>query len=121
MLAEHWDGKSWTIEPTPVVGDYKTKLAGVTTPSATRAWAVGHYYYNNTQWQTVIERRNGTNWKRQTTPNPSPTNNFLLGVDATSTSNAWAVGRYSLGAGNLTLTARSGESRRPAIPGRTTS
>ena len=102
-LVEYWDGTSWTIQPTPTVGGYDLSMNGVTAVSPIKAWAVGQYYYSGSQWQTVVERWNGVNWKRQVSPNPGSKFNFLLGVDATSSSNAWAVGRYVKTAGNLTL------------------
>jgi hypothetical protein len=45
--------------------------------------------------RTLIERWNGSSWKKVASPSPSPSSafNVLSGVTATSASNAWAVGR----------------------------
>jgi len=41
--------------------------------------------------QTLIERWNGTGWTRVSSPNPAG-GSALIGVAATSATNAWAVG-----------------------------
>ena len=66
------------------------------TPSATNAWAVGHYY-TGTGYRPLIERWNGTHWKIQPSPNPRGSDPYLNGVTATSATNAWAVGFYTDG------------------------
>ncbi len=70
-------------------------LAGVSATSAANAWAAG-YYDNNTTGarDTLILHWNGTAWKRAAAPSPGPLWNYLYGVSATSSSNAWAVGYY---------------------------
>ena len=48
---------------------------------------------------------NGASWSRVASPNPGgpSNNNFLFGVAATSSANAWGVGYYSNGTSSLTL------------------
>ena len=63
--------------------------------SSCHAWAVGDYATGTGRLLTLIERWNGTAWKRQPSPNPGSSYNTLTGVAATSATNAWAVGQAS--------------------------
>jgi hypothetical protein len=98
-LAEHWNGASWAITPTP--NPLKNQqLNGVAATSPTNAWAVG--FANNSTWganRTVIARWNGTRWSTVPSPNPSAGENDLWGVWAASATDAWAVGFYSTSTG----------------------
>jgi hypothetical protein len=91
----------------PSPGSANNILSGVTVVSPHRAWAVG-WYSNITgprSADTLIERWNGSSWKRQPSPNPGSSYGqaYLSGVAATSASNAWAVGRWANGQGASTL------------------
>jgi hypothetical protein len=101
-LIEHWNGTAWTQVPSPNLG-YKSILQGVAATSASDAWAVGYsFILHDLTYQTLIEHWNGTTWTQVASPNPGPANN-LQGVAATSASNAWAVGYYSLNGAQRTL------------------
>src|SRR6266516_4323403 len=68
-LAERWNGSVWSVVPAvnPKANNW---LTGVTSVSATNAWAVG--FATNGTWatnRTVIERWNGTSWG--VVPSPS--------------------------------------------------
>lgn len=94
-LAEHWNGDSWSIVPSPSPnGAY---FEGVSAVSSSNVWAVGE---KNTrggseQYHTLIEHYNGSDWSVVPAPNP-PSNrgDFLNGVSAISANDAWAVGDY---------------------------
>src|SRR5262249_47283472 len=96
-LIEHWNGTAWTRQASPDPGGSgrENPLLGAAAPSPTNVWAVGHYF-NGTVNQTLIEHWNGTAWTRQASPDPggSGRENALLGVAATSATNAWAVGYH---------------------------
>lgn len=68
-IAEHWDGTSWSIQPTadPTGGTYPT-LSGVSCISATMCTAVGGYNDSTGQAVTLAERWDGTSWVIQPTP-----------------------------------------------------
>jgi hypothetical protein len=102
-LIEHWNGNAWTLQRTPnLVG----ALSGVSTTSSTNAWAVG-YDLGGTGMRTLIERWNGKTWKVQASSNPRGVRRArLLGVAATSSTNAWAVGTYDDGTGPRPLIER---------------
>jgi hypothetical protein len=63
-------------------------------PGTTTAWAVGYYYDSNLAAnRTMTQRFNGTSWSIVPSVNASSTGYSQLNrVDATSTSNVWAIG-----------------------------
>ncbi len=107
-LTEHWNGTIWAQVPSPSPSSSGDNLlSAVAATSASNAWAVGSYS-NGTADQTLIERWNGTTWKRVPSPNPggSARFNVLRSVAATSATSAWAVGYYSNGTAEQTLIVR---------------
>jgi hypothetical protein len=96
-LVEHWNGSGWKLQRTPNVGGSATynDLSGVVAASPTDAWAVGGYY-TGTGYKTLVVHWNGTAWSLQPSPNPghASLSDYLDGVAATSSTNAWAVGDY---------------------------
>jgi hypothetical protein len=103
-LILHWDGVSWKRVASPNAEGPSNVLTGVAATSSTNAWAVGHYF-NGTANQTLIVHWDGVSWKRVGSPNPGGSShlNDLSAVAATSSSNAWAVGRYHSGTNEQTL------------------
>jgi hypothetical protein len=104
-LIEHWNGTSWkqVTSPNPGGSSNSNVLEAVAATSSTNAWAVGDYA-NGTADRTLIEHWNGTSWKQVTSPNPGGSDgNFLYGVTATSSTNAWAVGYYANSTAEQTL------------------
>jgi hypothetical protein len=96
-LIEHWDGRTWTVLPTPALG-YQSSLSGVAATSATSVWAVGWYMLaDGITTRTLIEHWNGAAWTVQSSPSPyrfkSEPYAELSAVTAVSPRNAWAVGR----------------------------
>jgi hypothetical protein len=90
------------------VGTNRSLLYGVAATSSKDAWAVGYYDNGNpngTTYQTLVEHWNGTTWKRVASPSPGGSNhaNWLYGVAAISSSNAWAVGDFDNGTTLQTL------------------
>lgn len=95
MLIEHWNGMAWKVQPSPnPSGANGGGLTGVAATSATNAWAVGSYaQVGASAGLTFVEHWNGKAWQVQASPNPGgPGGSEFLGVTATSTKNAWAVG-----------------------------
>jgi hypothetical protein len=102
-LILHWNGDRWTRQETPGNINSQDYLEGVAATSSTNAWAVGsvgvwHAETETYRDHTLILRWNGTAWKRQQSPNPSAGTNWLKGVAATSSTNAWAVGSHNANA-----------------------
>ncbi|HEY7143381.1 MAG TPA: hypothetical protein VH637_03970 [Streptosporangiaceae bacterium] len=99
-LVLHWNGKSWkqvaARHPGGTSGD---ELLGVTAvPRSKTLWAVGDYTDPVLgRDHTLVERWNGTRWRR--VPSPSPAfpahEQTLVAADATGSRNVWAVGSYA--------------------------
>lgn len=106
-LVEHWDGTSWKIQSSPkAAGSTLSYLESVAATSRTNAWAVGYYYRpGGSSTRTLVLHWNGRAWKRQSSADARRDFNDLLGVAATSRSNAWAVGSspYSKGGERILL------------------
>jgi hypothetical protein len=70
-LAEHWNGSTWAVEPTPdPAGATGSYLTGVSCGSATTCMAVGYYLDSSGNRQPLAEHWDGTAWAIQTTPLP---------------------------------------------------
>jgi hypothetical protein len=101
-LIEHWDGKSWSVVPSPnvtgdgVVGNGLLSAAAV---SATDVWAVGLTTYqtdpdSDQYGRTLTEHWDGTRWSIVPSPNSDAIHidSELSGVSAVSAGDVWAVG-----------------------------
>jgi hypothetical protein len=89
-LIVHWNGKTWTRQPSPSPGP-DGELAAVHLSSARSGWAVGSVEASNQHIKSLILRWNGTSWTRVASPSPDVDDDFT-GVTATSAASAWAVG-----------------------------
>jgi hypothetical protein len=99
-LAEHWDGTSWTVTPTPNTGPNFNTLFAVS-GDASHAWAVGtalNSSYNNA---ALVETWNGSSWSLTPVPQPGTQRNLLWSVSAVSPANVWAVGDQQSGDGRF--------------------
>ena len=92
-----WNGTSWSIETTPnPSGTQASTLEGVSCTSSTKCIAVGGSEDSSGNITTLVEKRKGTRWSIETTPNPSGSEDTLLkSVACTSTSSCTAVGEYT--------------------------
>ena len=93
-LVEHWNGKSWSVAPSPSLGTNDNNFYGVAAVSANDVWAVGYYGTS----QTLIEHWDGKSWSVVSSPNVGTSNNYPRGVAAVSANDVWAVGYYDNGA-----------------------
>ena len=107
---------TWTAVPSPNLTQFDNVLWGVDALSSTSAWAVGRADTGTLPIRRpVIERWNGAAWSISASPLPSG-GGELRDVDATSASNAWAVGFTNSSNGNLTLTERWNGSAWSIVP-----
>jgi hypothetical protein len=93
-LAEQWNGKSWTILPTPNPAKaVQSFLNGVSCTAPSACTAIGEQHSAAGIVHTLAERWNGTTWRIQPTPNP-PGVQFasLASVSCTSGSACLATG-----------------------------
>ena len=103
-VALRWDGTAWTRVRPPNPGgkgvDALNLLNGVSTVSASDAWAVGSFKMvgQNRARRTLVLRWDGTRWRKIQSPNPGGRStgsvSELNAVSAVSGSDAWAVGDY---------------------------
>jgi hypothetical protein len=107
-LIVHSTGSTWTVKPSAdpsAGGPSYAFLQGVSATSSSNAWAVGDITSSGGDHQTLIERWNGTKWSVQPSPNPGSLTGGpdLEAIDATSSTNAWAVGSYHVGSYDVPL------------------
>jgi hypothetical protein len=95
-LAELWNGAEWKLESVPSpTGAKATVIHAVSCKTATECTAVGRYETSEGVYETLAERWNGSEWKVQTTPNPSGAKESLLkGISCVSSSWCTADGSY---------------------------
>jgi len=96
MLAEKWNGKTWTIESTPgpsSKGATYLQVTGVSCASAKACAAVGYYDRSGAN-VTLAENWNGKKWAIEPTPNTSTATegSLLAGVACASAKACTAVG-----------------------------
>ena len=92
-LTLHWDGSRWSIVPNPNPGSRSFFIRGVSAVSTNDVWNVGFTAdKNGNNHKTLTEHWDGSQWSIIPSPNAGNQDNFLLGVEAISTSNVWAVG-----------------------------
>ena len=91
-LAEHWDGSSWSVVPSPD-GGILDRLNAVVQIAPDDAWAVGEDYNLDAQaYQTLIEHWNGSSWTIVPSPSRGARYDSLQSVAALGPSDVWAVG-----------------------------
>jgi hypothetical protein len=95
-LTMHWNGTQWGLIASPNMGDYDHTLEGVVALAPDDVWAVGSYGTNCTDFCqfTLAMHWDGATWSIVSSGNVPTGNNFLEAIDAASTNDLWAVGRY---------------------------
>src|SRR5439155_2648324 len=101
-LAEHWDGSSWSIVPTPQPPQ-PGGLNAVDAVGADDVWAVGSYSADDGGPHPLVEHWDGAIWSLVPAPDGGTTSNDLTGVVALSADDVWAVGFTSSEGPNQTL------------------
>ncbi|GAC1583062.1 MAG: hypothetical protein NVS3B24_21550 [Candidatus Dormibacteria bacterium] len=107
-LVEHWDGRAWTVTPSPnpAPGANSFMFAVRCTASA-RCWAVGTSYSSRTPNHTLVERWDGSQWTLVSSPNTySSEHSLLFGVSCPGSTDCWTVGYGYNGSAFQTLTER---------------
>jgi hypothetical protein len=96
-LAEHWNGKAWTHEPTPnPTGTTVADLVGVSCSSAAACIAVGQVDTPSRPGLMLAEGWNGKKWVIESTPEPrGVVVSGLSSVSCSSATSCVAVGNYS--------------------------
>lgn len=90
-FVDHWDGSSWTLEPT-VPGDEGFRDVVATAPDD--VWVVGDYAYGH---PILVQHWDGAAWSVFSLHRPAGASAIRLNsVDAVSATDVWAVGSYVL-------------------------
>lgn len=108
-LAEVWSGATWRVQHIPDPKDAtESQLYYVSCPSVTACTAVGYYEKASGISLTLAERRNGTKWSVEPTPNAAGSQaSYLGGVACPTTTLCTAVGDYENTSGvSVTLAER---------------
>jgi hypothetical protein len=99
-LAEHWNGNSWAVVPTPNADGNSNQLISVSARSPSDIWAVGYFTDAFGVVRTLAEHWNGSAWAIIPTANPiGSSDDELHGITAVAPDDAWAVGWYTSNAG----------------------
>jgi len=106
-LVLHWNGKRWSKVRSPNPSPTLSSLLAVDAESPSDVWAVGSagYVHDHAESvRTITLHWDGTSWSQIPAPDPSPVDNELFGVSATSSDDAWTVGYEQSGRGiDITL------------------
>jgi hypothetical protein len=92
-IAEHFDGNSWQVVPTPFLdhGDTLISVAGV---ASNDVWAVGAQYGPSFGFgESLIEHWDGSSWTIIDSPTSMVQHTALTGVTALASNDVWAVGQ----------------------------
>lgn len=89
-LTMHWNGATWSIVPSPSVGN--DILYAVDAIASNDVWATVGTKVGYSSSHTLTLHWDGLNWTVVPSPNDSTTNNILYGVAAVSANDVWAVG-----------------------------
>jgi hypothetical protein len=107
-LAEHWNGTTWTIVPSPDNGGAEgsgdsSGILGATAVNTNNVWGVGAYFDGSAN-QTYTMQWNGTAWATVASPNVGTGNNVLNAAGKVpDTNDIWAVGYSTSGTLQKTL------------------
>lgn len=101
-LAEAWDGRTWTVQPTPdPMGATTTVLFAVSCTKADTCTAVGEALIGKV-YSPVAERWDGARWSLQATPGLGG-DSALFGVSCATADSCTAVGSYASSGSDLPL------------------
>jgi hypothetical protein len=90
-LAEHWDGKKWSVVPTPNANSGDNVFNAAVSVAPNDVWAIGDYYTGSI-FDTLTEHWNGSAWSIIKSPTIGTYGDALTGAAAFSTKAVWAVG-----------------------------
>jgi hypothetical protein len=94
-LIESWNGRTWSVNPSPNSGAASNALNGVSCVSTDDCVAVGYIGDPSASHQTLIESWNGSSW--MVIPSPSPGSAVLGTVSCTGANYCVAVGNLQVG------------------------
>ena len=93
-MAEHWDGSTWTLEPTPTPG-INSGIERISAVSPNDVWAVGWIFTRRrhpTTFEPLALHWDGAAWMQVTLPGGRAQRSLVTGVSADSGTDAWVSG-----------------------------
>jgi hypothetical protein len=102
-LAEFWNGRRWSVLPTPNPGIGGNFLNGVSCVSPDTCTAAGEAFHSNSQTTSLIESWNGSQWSVVPSPSPGVVQTLVNGVSCAAQNACSAVGSYSTRTATKTL------------------
>jgi hypothetical protein len=93
-LAEEWNGKSWTVLPSPSP-EFSNDLLSVSCTSAVFCMAVGFYESDSGSLSTLVDEWNGRIWAPVPNSLSGSTSSQLRSISCRSATFCLAVGTYS--------------------------
>ena len=92
-LAEHWDGNSWSVIPTPHPGSTGNHLYAVDAVSRDNVWAAGWQLNGDSPDQGLVEHWDGQSWSVVTMPAPASADLVMLtGITVGRDGTVWVSG-----------------------------
>lgn len=92
-LVEHWDGSRWIVVPTPDLTDTDERVYSIKAIAPDDVWAVGATgEVDRAAGDALILHWDGRTWRTQEIANLTASPSLLFDVDASSSTDAWAVG-----------------------------
>lgn len=102
-LTEHWNGKAWSVVPSPNANGLNNVFNAIVSIASTDAWAVGDYWTGTgSTFDTLTEHWDGKSWKIIASPS-FPTSTALWGVTAASSNSVWVAGQITSSTGTLIM------------------
>jgi hypothetical protein len=101
-LAEHWNGRTWSVVPTPDPGSSGNHLYAVDAVARDDVWAVGQRLGSQDPDQALVEHWNGRRWSVVSTPVSTSASVLLDGV-AVSGGQVWVDGESDSPSGGRPL------------------
>jgi len=91
-LAEHWNGKKWTVVTTPNTTGPDNVFNSAVAIAPNDVWAIGDYWTGSI-FQTLTEHYDGKKWSIVPSPNSGTYGDGLYAAAGISTKDVWAVGQ----------------------------
>lgn len=94
-LIQHYDGRSWSVIPSPSPGARQNILYGVAAISDNDVWAVGADQDADGLWHTLTEHWDGSSWSVVPAIDAGVSGNQFYALDAVSSNSVYATGQQA--------------------------